>query len=187
MSTKDFLAQMVMHHEINQIREQIEKARGQIQDLSVSVLINSPALEAADMEKVQTLVAGATGLDAGYIVVQHMPFTAANLLQEQLEEALSRKPSVFTPALIRDLVLYGLLALAALFLLLLMYRFFSNVSLGTAAITTAMVQETAAADGGIAQIDLDEGPPTVQTQIEKLAKQRPAEVAQLLRTWLSED
>lgn len=176
-----------VNYEINQIREQIEKARGQIQDLSVSVLINSPALEAADMEKVQTLVAGATGLDAGYIVVQHMPFTAANLLQEQLEEALSRKPSVFTPALIRDLVLYGLLALAALFLLLLMYRFFSNVSLGTAAITTAMVQETAAADGGIAQIDLDEGPPTVQTQIEKLAKQRPAEVAQLLRTWLSED
>lgn len=176
-----------VNYEINQIREQIEKARGQIKDLTVSVLIDSPALEAADVEKIQSLVAGATGLDAAYIVVQHMPFAAANRLQEQLEEALARRPSVFTPALVRDLVLYGLLALAAIFLMILLYRFSVKLSSSTASLTAAMVSETAAAEGGAAQIIVEDGPPTVQTQIERFAKQRPAEVAQLLRTWLSED
>jgi len=79
----------VTNYQVNQVKEQLEKAQGQIKDLSVSVVIDNNKMTAQTMENVREIVASAAGIDPARVVVQSMEFNGNRELQEQLEEAFN--------------------------------------------------------------------------------------------------
>ncbi len=178
-----------VNYELDQIREQIEQAQGQLSTLSVSVLIDSEEMDGAYKQKIQDLVAGAVGVDTQHIIIENLAFASAHKLSEQLEEALKHQESRFTPDFIRNLVVMGLLFIGFLVILFMLYRMVTSVSSGVrlAAATALMDATTNLNPVEIDEIDFDEPVHTTQKQIEKLVTQRPSEVAQLLRTWLTDD
>ena len=65
-----------VNYEVNQTTTQIEEAQGRVEDLSVSVILNSSSADDY-ADEVKTLVATAIGASADNITVEMLPFEAA--------------------------------------------------------------------------------------------------------------
>lgn len=66
-----------VNYEISQIKNLVQKAEGNISDISVSIILDSADLQAGADEKVRNIVAGATGIAPEAVVVQTMDFSGA--------------------------------------------------------------------------------------------------------------
>lgn len=184
-----------VNYEINQIKEQIEKAKGQVEDLSVSVVLNSTDA-GADMgsdirERVQSIVAGAVGIDPDNVVVDSMAFSIDNDYLKQLQEATA--PRGIDLSFVKDIVLYLMLSSIMIIVMFLIYRVIMERMRGQ-----RVSEAVSLMNGEAAAIDQFEETPVVpdvmtkerkqvKDYIDDLIQKRPEEVAQLLRTWLNED
>ncbi|MDD4503237.1 MAG: flagellar basal-body MS-ring/collar protein FliF [Clostridiaceae bacterium] len=199
-------ASTVVNYEINEIKEQIVKEMGNIQSLSVSVLINENNLNEealADTEeltvKVKELVdytiqgfnyevsQNADGTDKDAVKVALMKFDTTledEIKSAQEEEARDRRRELYI--MIGTAVAAVLVFAAALFLLL-RKKLGSSDSDGYVkdssgrSIPAGMIP-----DNPVAEIDLDDKN-EVKKKIEKFVGLKPEAVAQLLKTWLNEE
>lgn len=111
-----------VNYEVNELHEQIEKAQGQIDELSVSVAIDSNLNGGEDEMAVRNLVAGALGLvsdsDVSRIKVQFMKFIGLEDENKKKDEynALVERQMLFD--LIKTIALY-LVILAAVIVLMI--------------------------------------------------------------------
>jgi flagellar M-ring protein FliF len=177
-----------VNYELNQIKEQLESAQGQIKDLSVSVVIDSADLTPEIKTRVQDIVAGAAGIGTDKIIVENMRFQNGDGLKEQIQEEMNQQSSANTLSLIKSLLLYGLIALFALVVIFLIYRLFmENTRANRMTAAVSIMETAAAAEPGYQPIDLEVAQSSTYKEVTKLVKQRPEEAAQLLRTWLNED
>ena len=184
--------------EINETKTLIEQAKGQIEELSVAVIINSE--EADDYtEEVVGLIATAIGVDRSLITVAMLPFLPAEEADEiqnamvLQQEMLSSIQSAETMRLVIILVA----ALIVLFFLFAIIKMFvkANAPVAAQGSFDYLVDEDAVPSGGVQPMpsfddirieDLDKTDNKLQILEDYIGK-NPESVANLLRNWLNED
>jgi len=196
-------ASTVVNYEINEIKEKIVKEMGNIQTLSVSVLINENSLKEdalADTEeltaKIKDLVkysiqgfnatSGAGAVDNN-INVALMKFDTTledGIKNAQAEEAKqkTRELLVMVGTGVAAVLVFG----AAMFLML---RKKSGTEEAVEYVTDTSgrsIPVAAMSGDPLAEIDIEDKN-EVKKKIEKFVGLKPETVAQLLKTWLNED
>lgn len=196
------------NYELNEIRTQIEKAKGTISDLSVAVLINSEIKDISDYtDTIKSLVANAIGVDDEYVSVGLIPFIerAGDL---DFKDYLKQNEDIARQYVKSTLIKSGISAGAFLIGLLLILLFTrkkkvkakkaeaaASVAAGTPADVENMAPEAqgeAAEDGDkqddkqlIEELVIKKSSET--EKVEEIVDKYPETAVQILRTWLSED
>jgi len=172
----------VINYEVNEIKERIEKQQGQLEDLSISVIIDNEDLNDDTIADVKELVAAAVGTDLPRIAVHAMRFDIS--LQEALRQGFEQR-RVGLP-FDTDLILFAGAAMALLIIGALIMR--RRKILGEQKALEKVMFETGSDKLHIQEVDLEkDAQDQIKKQLEKLASQRPDALAQLLRNWLTEE
>jgi flagellar M-ring protein FliF len=168
--------QITRNYEVNQITEHLVVAPGSVSHLSVSVVVNEE-LTSAQRQAIQAAVATAVGFRADrndQITVTALPFQKA-VQPGMISEAPPPRPS-WQPMLIPAVAVIALLIL----LILVMTRRRRTEEEATVPLATELAAREAAPAREETMRD------RIQRDVERLARQNPQEVAQLLATWLNE-
>jgi flagellar M-ring protein FliF len=171
----------IVNYEVNEIKERLERQQGQIEDLSISVIIDNEEMDEQTIEDVKELVAAAVGTDLNRIAVHAMKFDVT--LQEAFLEGFERRQVGFPldPNILMIAVFVVTLAVAA-FIIIRRQKMFTEQKV----MQTAL--ETGTAQIEIEEVDLEKSAEDkIKKQLDKLAMQRPDALAQLLRNWLTEE
>ncbi|GAQ26260.1 flagellar M-ring protein [Tepidanaerobacter syntrophicus] len=182
-------SETVKNFEINETNENLTVAPGAVDKLTVSVIINKE-LTNAERDAITQVVGNAIGYDPqrDQISVESMEFN--NDLMKSLTDEMTRQQSAAQRA--RNIKIAGiiLLILAAA---IGARTFFARRKAKSEEeeISKAMleIQQAASAKAqgeGTAEI-IEEQENTVYSQIEKLARHKPEDVAKVLKSWLKED
>jgi flagellar M-ring protein FliF len=172
-------SEIIRNYELNESKENIAVAPGAVRKLTVSVVINRELTD-GEKEKIVALVGNAVGYDIqrDQITVEGMAFDTqlTDMLSRQLsEEAKSRQRQ-------RILVIITVLVLAAAMVFLYRTLRRRKLQIEEAAELSQKLAEAQQA----ASVEIDENKELFKN-IERLARQRPEEVAKILRTWLNEE
>ncbi|MCG0274592.1 MAG: flagellar M-ring protein FliF [Thermosediminibacteraceae bacterium] len=170
--------EIIRNYELNESKENVTVAPGAIKKLTVSVVINRDLTE-EEKNRIVALVGNAVGYDIqrDQITVEGMTFDTqlADLLSRQiLEETKSRQ---------RQQVLIFITALSCAVLLVILYRIANQRK---KELEEAKLAQQLAAAQQAASEEVDEKQDILK-DIERLARQRPEDVAKILRTWLNEE
>jgi flagellar M-ring protein FliF len=194
-------ATKTFNYELNEVRTQIEKAQGALQNLSVAVLVNSNVKDVAGYaDNYKNLVAKAIGVKPDYISVEIMPFAAQDAVSGDLDQYQQSLKDLSQSKLIRTIIT----AATVLAAVIVVARFFlrkptPRTQIGEKAIVGAgegsgqPVGISPAEPGGeepehgIELTDLVLKKSSEAEKIEELMDRYPETVAQILRTWLAED
>ncbi|HEX6989411.1 MAG TPA: flagellar basal-body MS-ring/collar protein FliF [Bacillota bacterium] len=182
-------SEAVRNFELNEIREHIVVAPGTVRRLSVSVVINDDNLSTAQIDAVRSTVAAAIGLDPGrsdQISVMGMAFDTS--VADSLRESLAAEEEAARRAQRNRLYAYG--AAAGLVLILglvawlsvrrtLRRRHEEEVLRRRLEAEIARRQEAVSVE--------DDETENARRELETLARQRPEQVAQIVRAWLVQE
>jgi len=172
----------IVNYEVNEIKERIERQQGQIEDLSISVIINNEAVDDDTIVSVKELVAAAVGTDQNRIAIHAMGFDMT--LQDALLEGFDRRRVGIgvDPSLMIIAVFVFALVVFAIIIMKRQKSMAERKALQQAVLATGTDQLE------IEQVDFEKNAEDqIKKQLDKLATQRPDALAQLLRNWLSED
>lgn len=181
------------NYELNQTKTQIEEAKGKIEDLSVSVVLNSNSAEDYTTEVV-ALVATAIGVPEDRVTVQMLPFQeaaqseeVANALQLQ-QEMLSSVQNASTMRLV-IMAVTGLVVLIILFMIIRMFRKNRAPEGGVEYIADEVIIPGAMPVQSEPDVNLEdlEADDNKMSILEDYISKNPESVANLLRNWLNEE
>ncbi len=196
--TSSASSQSAFNYELNEIKTNIEKAQGTIENLSVAVLINENVNGISqNTEKVKNLVANAIGVNSKYISVELLPFVNAggqgfdSYIQQNQEVIKQLKKS----ELIKTIVICAaiLLALLAVFMFIRKRNGKKEEERleeeGMLAMATAGVPVPADLNPEEEQLlkDIVIKKSNEVERVEELMDKYPDTVVQILRTWLTEE
>ena len=184
----------IVNYEIDETQRQVVKEQGNIENFSISVLINKDGLKEEALnnieglrEDVENLVRYSTqGLNVmssdleNNIHVQVMEFKD---MKEKIDEDLRRERIEKRNQLIM-MVVFAIIALLLLAIPAIVILRRRRVEEERADVEVAISRMTEAMD--VDDIELDDKN-EVKKKIEKFVVQKPEQVAQLLKTWLSEE
>jgi len=183
-SSKYEKVNQIVNYELNEIKEEIVKAQGQVKSLTVAVLINSNILnqdlDQQQEDNIANMVAAAAGIDANLVEIQSLPFdtTFADEVNKKFEDIEKFEKMKFYTYLggLAVLLIAGLISTA---FVLRKRRHKKDMGLmpGAALDTQEEVEE----------ISLNRDKSPSKKQIEKFIDRKPEEAAQLLKTWLNKD
>lgn len=165
-----------INYELNEINKEIKKAPGQVEDITVAVLINksaiidgefTPALE----EEIVDLIYAATGLDTKQVQV-----VAQNFRRDGIDE-VKDKEAINWLAIILSIV-----AVSAG----VAYVIYKRSQKGEKEEVEPEVDEETLIESEIQDLEFETEESKMKNQIEKLVDNKPEIVAQLIRTWLNE-
>ncbi|MDR3600713.1 MAG: flagellar basal-body MS-ring/collar protein FliF [Desulfosporosinus sp.] len=208
VNSTDTKASATKNYQVDTTQEEQVISPGAIKHLSVSVMADADTITQAQLNQIQTIVASAAGVDptrGDQIQVAAIPFNKTELQQEKaaMDSAQQRQ----------QLVSYVEMGCAVLFGLVLLLAFWRSrsqkaraqkmlelnssepVSLATAELLMAQQVEDEEAKAK-AKAKLDRKPSKSDEQIEKekikesvevYSRDKPEEVARLVKTWLSEE
>ena len=187
-----------VNYEINQTTTQIQEAQGQIEDLSVSVILNSSNIDDY-VDEVKNLVATAIGAAADKITVEMLPFTGSEAAQEAnaaaAEEARQYQEQIMRNQQGAQTLRIVIIAIAALVIMLFLFSIIKMFR---------PQQVEAVGMGGLDILVDDDGTITEEPEdvfkdieikdkdsnlaaIEDFIGKNPESVANLLRNWLNEE
>jgi flagellar M-ring protein FliF len=173
-----------VNYELNQIKEEIVKAQGQVKSLTVAVLINSVALAQdltpADRDNIADIVAAAAGIDSQVVQIQSLPFDTS--LATEIAQGFDARQRMEKVKLYTYMGGLGVLIVLGIIGSLLVIRKSRQVK--EEAFTSRM--EVAVADD-VEEIDLNQGQTGARKQVERFIGKKPEVAAQLLKTWLKEE
>ncbi len=170
----------IINYEVGETREYIASAPGQVKRLSAAVILDQSAA-AETTEQTAALVASAIGMDeerGDAVSVQCLPFDTS--WQEGWEEP-APAPDGRSVRLSPTAVAAAVLVLVLLLALILVFRSRAANRRDEQIIRQSLVQET-----------LQEGLPASpekkkHDQVRQMAEEQPENVAQVLRTWLTQE
>lgn len=180
------------NYEIDSVKEQLVVAPGSVRRLSVAVVVNQPELTPAQRASIETTVAAAIGLDRNrqdQISVTAMKFntdTAEALNRAMEQDAAAAKAQQ------RNLLIAAAAA-AALAIIGFLWLRRRRAGEEPAQEPVAGMVQTA---GGLpvelnfpptAEVEPDPKQDFLRKEINKMAKDKPEDVAALIKTWLDED
>ena len=194
-----------INYEINEIVTQITKAKATIKDLSISVLVDSTAIEIDYTDNVQNLVVNAIGVNANYVTVERLPFQTDSSFDAEIERqeaALKRMQTMDIIQLVLKAVVILFIIIAVVSFLRTLLRGFIKpeeepmlIGGGTPVTTIGdgfeLIDDVDLAgmiypDAPGVDIDLS-GKSEGIIQLEKFIDKDSKAIAQLLRNWLVED
>lgn len=195
------------------VTETRKSAPGSVRKLSVSVLLDSTTATAINTADVERLVSSAVGLDTergDTIAVTAMPFDDSAAQRSAADEAAAARAERAQRE--QEYLKAGIMALAVLVLIVLAWRYRRRINKrnGLTKAERAQIEQmqaelakakarTEAANAAAAAANAAAPPTTLATlefdaddlrarqhDLSVLAERKPAEVAQLLRSWLTE-
>ena len=192
------------NYEINETKTQIEKAKGQIKDLSVSVILDSSDNTDDYTDQVKSLVANAIGVSADKITVEMLAFK--KLENTEVADAMTQQKELLSSAQNAETLRLIIMAAAALIVMLILLAIVKTMrkkkaepeaAMAMAAMSDEELPQTSTMEFVAGEeeiipepVALDvnfEAKDTNLSQLEKYIDKSPESVAQLLRNWLSED
>lgn len=182
-----------INYEINEIKERIEEQNGNVQDLSIAVVIDSNKLKSDDFQtigQVKELVAMAIGTDVEKVSVQSWEFDRE--LQDNIMDAFKDRGRE------EDLLdLNVLLAIIISIAIMVFVGLIIIVRMGRKARRLQETEQELADDLTVVEEDepqemelkflQEQKQDELKKQLDRFAAEQPEAVAQLLRNWLTED
>jgi flagellar M-ring protein FliF len=163
-----------INYEINQIKTTLEEAQGKIEDISVAVVVND-SLNTSMQQQITELVKSAAGGNNVNVSVQGIPFNKELLEKMQSKKKVAQGVPIYLWAIIAAMALGG-----GLLAFMMTRRKKSKEAI------TVAEEETLATAEPVEEIIITEKDEK-KKQIEKLIKEKPDIVVQLIRTWLNEE
>jgi flagellar M-ring protein FliF len=199
-SSIDTLSDTTTNYEISSSVESIVQAPGDVERLSVAVILNQERVDPEVVLTIEDLVRSAVGLEdarGDQMTVAAVPFSEEGLI----DTGDLPGPSLIDQILpIAQIVLMILIPLALLFMLWRMLSKTDEEAVLTPVILGDISPQTAGAAGSggfvdfrmheVAPVELDESvatPSARRQQILRLAENDPAQMSSLVRSWLAED
>ncbi|HEY8498712.1 MAG TPA: flagellar basal-body MS-ring/collar protein FliF [Limnochordales bacterium] len=173
----------ITNYEVNRVERRIVMAPGRIQRLSVAVWVDGQ-LDPLEQQRTQQLVAAAMGLQperGDQVTVEGMPFTRAQVPTGAEAQLLAARG----PAVVRG-VLWWLVVLA---LAVGAAWWVSRQMRAARRRVEVVVPPTAVPEEAVqeAPSQAEQDRRRLRREIEQLARERPEEFVQLLRSWLAEE
>lgn len=186
--------QTTTNYQLGSQQETLETAPGEIRRLSVAVVLNGNfgALQVQQITDLVRAAVGAQDARGDLINISSMPFDTTYLEEAKREMEQAQKPPL-EGLLQRWPVLAGagagLLALLVLLILLAVRR--GRKKAAVAAAAAAQAAAAAEAAGAPTPAELPPylkapQPPELLTHLRQLAREKPSEVAEVLKLWLKE-
>lgn len=179
-------ASKIINNEINEINREISKTPGQVESITVAVLINEKSLPEGELtleksEEISNLIYAATGLDTKSVKVIAEEFT-----QREMEET---KPGLESIPKNYILIILGLLLLGFIIYKLLTRRKEeerARIHLESSLLNDDEVKTDKSIGEDFQELDFELEESNMKKQIDKFIDEKPYAVAQLLRNWLNE-
>lgn len=169
----------IINYELNEINKEISKIPGQVESVTVAVLINSDALVDGEMtpekeKEFVDLIYAATGLDTKNVQVKAEKFSTKGI------DRIDDEPSVnwLVVGIIASILLLGLITL----IIYLRIR----AKKATEAELEKLMEEKNAIELEVADLDFEFEESKMKAQIDRFVERKPESVAQLLKNWLNE-
>ena len=179
-----------VNYEISQIKDMVQKAEGNISDISVSIILDNAGLQTGADEKVKSIIAGAAGIAPENVTVQTMDFngqSADGSISSMFATQNEARQREMRNRVIFNIILFGAIAILLIVIIVLVLRHNKKVR---------EMQRLAALEAAEAEYRKahEEEEPTEFTMkkseqrklIEKNIDSNPEFVAQLLRNWLDD-
>ena len=170
----------IINYELNEINQEILRAPGQVEDITVAVLINRQVLLDEEFNEdirrdIENLIYAATGLDTRQVEVM-----ASDFVVQETADVLPIDDD-------RNLYWYvGLGILAILVILgLIIYRRRKIEREQLEDLQLRMAEERAITEE-VEELDLEIEKPKLKIQIDNFVEKNPELAAQLIRAWLNE-
>lgn len=165
-----------INYELDEINKEIRKAPGQVEDITVAVLINKDILIdddfSADKEReIEDLIYAATGLDTKQVAVKANSFRTDKLVEKTEEKSLNWLAIILT--LIAATSLAG-------------YIIYRRRKIRELEELESKIEDVRSIRDEVEELEFETETSKMKTQIEKFVDRNPDAVAQLLRTWLNE-
>jgi len=186
---------------LDTIEENIQEAPGEVERLSMSVLLDADAVEAGDIGDWETALASAAGIDTttrnDVLTVTRMPFdtTAREAAEEQLNGAAAEQ----SQTQLLDMIRYVVTLLIVGLVLFLAWRAIKRSEANRVPLRVPLdLRELEAADlvpevaesrrpavtAPVTPIEVQHLP--VESEVANIIEQQPDEVAMTLRSWLAD-
>ncbi|MDX1359205.1 MAG: flagellar basal-body MS-ring/collar protein FliF [Clostridia bacterium] len=173
-------------YQINQTIEILETAEGTIEDLFISVIVNSAELDEEVLNNIKEIAAYSVGVDSQYVMAQAMEFTETVDLQGAIDSLEPAQTGI--SQLLNEKFILGVIAIVFAFILLLIgiMTLKSSGGKGKKKKKGATIAEEFEEDFG--EIQVDANPENViKEEIVKFTDKRPQEVARLLKRWMEDE
>jgi flagellar M-ring protein FliF len=189
---------------VNAVREEIERAPGDVEQLGLAVLLDSDSVSAADQARWTQTITAAAGIDrrrGDVISVNRVSFdqSAREAAEAQVKSAESAKSQDFLLNLVRYLVTFLIVGVV----LFLAWRSVKRSGVMPGPVRVPLdLRELEAGDlvGGrldtaydrtqlnpsAKRMSLDVAPSEAELELNQLIERQPDEVAQTLRSWLAD-
>ena len=169
-----------INYELDEINKEIMKAPGQVEDITVAVLINKDALRDGDFtpdkeKAISDLIYAATGLDTKNVAVIAESF-------RDYDTATSTKDVKGLNWLVLALVVLGVSSIVGFAL----YNRKKRLTLEELQELENQMEDVKFIRNEVEDLEFETEESKMKSQIEKFIDKKPEAVAQLLRTWLNE-
>lgn len=174
----------IINYELNQINQEILKAPGQVEDITVAVLINSNVLVDGVLTQnterdIENLIFAATGLNTRQVEVMAANFDSIDRDTSTAGSILERIGDNWPVWLA---VLIGLVSAGGF----IIYRRRKNKELEHIHHLQYQEDDESTIRAEVEDLDFEPGESEIKEKIDKFVDKNPEAVAQLLRTWLNE-
>lgn len=174
----------IINNELNEINKEIRKAPGQVESITVAVLLNKDSLVEGELtperEKEFTdLIFAATGLDTKQVQVKSASFNKENNDLVTILDESNNLLYIGIAALV-------LLVLAIVFVFIYLRAKAKKSAAEAEAELARLLEERSSDQLEVADIDFDAEESKMKAQIDNFIEKKPESVAQLLRNWLNE-
>ena len=184
-SNSFFENEKIVNYELNETIQKIEKAKGQIEEVTVGIIINSDTLEGNELDdeqrkQIQKIVSTAVGLNAKAVEIYARPFDNSI---EKMFEASSKNADEGMPVWM--IVLVGALIIIPLVVMLVVFIRRRNEKRNE--IENEPFAMIDIPEEEIKELEVDIKDSGYKKSIESLIDRNPEIASQLLKSWLNED
>jgi len=177
---------------VSQLKEQIEHNTGKIEQLTVAAVINKASIRDEELVEVKELVAFSAGVSIEDVSLHNMLFYDPDA---PAVPVISTDPDVAGAITMREILIYGGIALALIVVLILVISIIlKKRRKKKEAEKTDQINAEAAATNDFSWSDIQDGIKIQETQEQAIKKQlkeftttNPEISAQLIRTWIKGD
>ncbi|WP_417202085.1 flagellar basal-body MS-ring/collar protein FliF [Acetoanaerobium sticklandii] len=176
----------IVNYELNEIVKTVEKAKGQIENLTVAVVLNKDSLEGGELTEEQrteiaSLINAATGLETKSVEIYAQSFNQD--IQNALSDTAGQEGIPIWMWIAFAVI--ALIPILAIGIYMIMKR--RKEKKKEAEKLLEIPQESAISKAAVEQIELEIKESGRKKSIESLIDTNPEIVTQLLKTWLDED
>ena len=173
----------IINNELNEINKEIRRAPGQVESITVAVLINQDSLPDGEMtpekeKEIGDLIFAATGLDTKQVEVRSERFN------KQVIDGDSIESKGINWILVGGLI--GLLIIVGIATLVYYRRKAKLAEEEEYELDRLLMEKSLALTEEIEDLDFEAEESKMKAQIDRFIDNKPESVAQLLRNWLNE-